>query len=326
MGRQTGMPRIARQYTHVPGALAHVIVRFVDGRFVLDDHARSHYLGLLAQALRSSDWRLISYALMSSHVHLGCLIGETELRSWALPVHIRFAQWINRRVAEDNPKSLGHVIADRPTTKVMCPSRARFLMAYHHRNPIEAGVATDPAESTWTSHRAYLGLAPCEGGLDLELGLELAGFEPSREGRRQLHEFVSRAALRIADLDTTEAVVPVRPKARVPLTPTDVVRVVARVLDVPMRELVRGSRAVPVVMARRVALMVWIERGFAARDITAVLGISPSGASRLLGRRHDTVEVRAGVDRVAAILDEEHAREERDASDSCPVPICAKVN
>lgn len=179
------MPRIARHLTHLPGALVHVIVRFVDGRFILDDQARNHYLRLLAPALRSSDWRLVSYALMSSHIHLGCVMGSSELRSWALPLHIRFARWINRSLAEQNPKALGHVIADRPTTKLMCQSRARFLIAYHHRNPMEAGVTTDPAASTWTSHRAYLGLAPSEGGSTLRWGSSWLGSRRrSRGGRR----------------------------------------------------------------------------------------------------------------------------------------------
>ena len=178
------MPRRSRQSSHVPGALVHVISRFVDGRFVLDDDGRSRYLSLLARTLRSSDWRLISYALMSSHIHLGFVMGAAELRDWALPLHVRFAQWINRKASATNPKVLGHVFADRPTTKVMCRSRAPFLIAYHHRNPIAAGVTNDASASSWTSHRAYRGLARSEGNLDVALGLRLAGYPSSPRGRR----------------------------------------------------------------------------------------------------------------------------------------------
>lgn len=295
------MPRVARHLTHVPGALTHVIVRFVDGRFVLDDEARFHYLVLLERALRGSDWRLISYALMSSHVHLGCIMGAAELKSWVLSLHLRFAKWINRRSGEHNPKVLGHVIADRPHTNLICPSRARFLVAYQHRNPLEAGVVNDPAESTWTSHRAYLGLEPCRGGLDLSLGLELVGFEPSPEGRRDFHEFVSRNEVTLAALQSAEQA-PLPTKTRVTLSATDILQLVVTTLPVSLDEMLRGSRRGPVVVARRVALLAWIELGHTLRDMVEALGISPSGASRLLTRPHDVREVRAGVVRVLAAI------------------------
>lgn len=299
------MPRIARQLVHVPGAVVHVIVRFVDGRFVLDDAARAHYLRLLARALRCSDWRLFCYALMSSHVHLGCLSGTAELHRFALPLHIRFAQWVNRRIAADNPKALGHVIADRPTSKYMCPSRARFLMTYLHRNPVEAGVTSDASGSTWTSHRAYLGLAECEGGLDLALGFELAGFEPSTRGRRELHDFVSRTEVQV---DSLPAMTPPPVESSLVdhvVTVEEVILAVTNTMDIPLNDLLRGSRRWHVVLARRVALAVWAEHGLTAQPMVRALGLSSSGASRLVSRPHDTSQVQRGVERVMAVLAEE---------------------
>ncbi len=303
------MPRHPRHLTHVPGALVHVIVRFVDGRFLLDDPARARYLALLARALRASDWRLIAYAMMSSHVHLAFLAGAAELRSWAHSVHIRFAHWINRCVAEGNPKPLGHVIADRPTTIVMCPSRARFLTTYLHRNPVEAGVVADPADSSWTSHRAYLGLERCEGGLDLALGFELAGFDATPQGRQAFHEFVSRTEVSFADLGVrdVEAQAPPAPRG---VSPMAVIEAVSTALQVPKDELLGRSRRAPVVLARRVALVVWAQHALSMLPMAKALGISPSAVSRLLGRPHDTAQVRAAANQTLVALGEAAARAE----------------
>ncbi len=50
------------------------------------------------------------------------------------------------------------------------------LIAYIHRNPVRAGLVTAPADTDWTSHRAYLGLAYKPSWLDVNLGLQLSSF------------------------------------------------------------------------------------------------------------------------------------------------------
>jgi hypothetical protein len=64
------------------------------------------------------------------------------------------------------------------------------LVAYIHNNPVRAGVVSDPANSAWTSHRAYLGLATPPTWLDVEQGLRLCGFAATSSGRRAFHSFV----------------------------------------------------------------------------------------------------------------------------------------
>jgi len=291
------MPRLARSARHAPGSLVHVIIRFVDGRFVLDDPARAEYLRLLRRALRRTDWRLISYALMSSHVHLAFLSGATEMAVWAHSLHVRFAQWINRRLRAEQPRALGHVFADRPWAKPRCPSRARFLIGYQHRNPLEAGAAPSVEASTWTSHRAYLGLAPSAGGVDVTLGLELAGFEDSSAGRSAFHGFVAGTSIAVSDLEPMgaprEAVSPL-PDARV-APRSELVRRAARLTGVELSEVLRGSRVAPAVLARRVALRAGLELGYTLAELAKPLGVSASGASRLLSRAHDEEPVRTAA-------------------------------
>lgn len=50
------------------------------------------------------------------------------------------------------------------------------LLAYLHNNPVRAGLVPEANRSTWTSHRAYLGLDPVPRWLCVDTGLALAGF------------------------------------------------------------------------------------------------------------------------------------------------------
>lgn len=295
------MPRPSRSTTHLPGVVSHVIVRFVDGRFLMDDEAREKYLALLASALTRCDWVLLSYALMSSHIHLALLMGTVELRVWAHGLHIRFAQWLNGRLRDTNPRTLGHVIADRPTSLPVCPSRTRFLVGYHHRNPIEAGVSEDAVGSTWTSHRAYLGLDAPRGGLDVARGLELAGFAATADGVREFAAFVERTRVTEEDLRAPEAL-PVAVSLGATPGATQVVAAAAEVMGASAQELTGPGRERHVVQARRVAIVVGLELGFGTGEMASALCMSRSGASRLLSRAHDALEVQAAAVRVRAKL------------------------
>ena len=298
-----GMPRLRRSDTHIPGALAHVIIRFVDGRYLLDDDGRRLYLAMLAAALSLVDWTLLSYALMSTHIHLGLLMGEAELREWAHSMHVRFSQQINRRLRSNNAKALGHVLGDRPSSKPVCPSRTRFVLGYHHRNPIEAGVTEDASKSDWTSHPAYLGIVPPVPGLDVELGLKLAGFEDSQRGRVELHRWVQRDQVDFGGVVAEETeLVPVDARVLRSIQPEDVVRVAAELTGEPEAELCGACRRGPVVEARRIALVAGLGLGFSARAMADALWRTESAVSRLLSRRHDERRVRAGAERVRQLV------------------------
>jgi hypothetical protein len=78
------------------------------------------------------------------------------------------------------------------------PADALYLISYHHNNPVRAKVVTSAIESTWTSHRAYLGRAERPSWLDIELGLSLAGF--SADSTAEFDEHVRCHALDVDPL------------------------------------------------------------------------------------------------------------------------------
>jgi hypothetical protein len=163
------MPRTARKTR--PGLAYHVIWRFVDrGWYFIDDEERDFYLHQLGRALATSDWRCVSYALMSNHVHLHMLAGATQMEGWTKRAHSFFARWMNRRHGR-----LGPLFADRPKDYAFLPANEGQLLAYIHNNPVRAGVVQRARDSTWTSHRAYVGLARRPQWLHVDLGMARVG-------------------------------------------------------------------------------------------------------------------------------------------------------
>ena len=156
-----------------PSSVQHIIPRFVAKEWFIESALeRNVYLSLLSGALETTDWRCFSFALMSSHIHLGLLAGQDTLASWMRPMHTLFARWMNEQRGR-----VGAVFVKGPNTITVQPDGVSRLINYIHNNPVRAGVVTHPALSDWTSHRAYAGLAHRPAWLDIESGLARSGFE-----------------------------------------------------------------------------------------------------------------------------------------------------
>jgi hypothetical protein len=150
----------------------HLISRFVDRSwFFRDDNERAYYLQLLGRALADSDWRSLGYALMSNHIHHAVVGGTGELREWIRRVHAPFADWLNRKYGR-----IGTVFVRGPKQLAVDTDGIGQLLAYIHNNPVRAGVVSEAQHSSWTSHRAYLGLDRAPRWLRVDDGLALAGF------------------------------------------------------------------------------------------------------------------------------------------------------
>lgn len=303
------MPRAPRNASIVPGALTHAISRLVDGRFVFDDAARAEYLARLGHAITQTDWRLVSFALMSSHVHLGLIAGESPMSAWTHRLHTAVAQWINRRNRVDAPRTLGHVFAQRPSTSHLVHDAAQALLAYHHNNPVRAGVVEHPALSSWTSHRAYLALSRAPLGLDVALGLKLCGFAETRPGRDAFHRMVVSRTEGPDAYDYLVAVDPAQDDAHAFVAApavcerpraADVARLAAAAVGVS-RQIVRGgTRTADAVAARRVALAAWRRLGGTDAEMAEELEVSGSAASQLLRQEHRVVPLEGAIRDVLA--------------------------
>jgi REP-associated tyrosine transposase len=188
------------------GTIYHVISRFVGRQwFINSDEERRGYLSALGLHLAQTDWRCFAYAIMSNHIHLALLAGAMSLASWIRRPHNEFAQWINER-----SDRIGAVFVRGPNLVTVLPEGAARLIGYIHCNPVRAGLASQPAGSTWTSHRAYLGLTHRPPWLDVDLGLELAGFRTADT----FDTWIRDAQLDRSALDAVCVKPPSRPRGR----------------------------------------------------------------------------------------------------------------
>ena len=160
-----------------PTAIYHCIPRFVGQEwFIESKEERLMYLRLFGMAIAECDWRCFAYAVMSNHMHLALVAGKDPLASWLRPAHTDFAQWVNER-----RERIGAVFTRGPNMRHVMPSGAARLISYIHCNPVRAGVVSDPTQSDWSSHAAYLGSGHRPAWLDVALGLKLSGFENGLE-------------------------------------------------------------------------------------------------------------------------------------------------
>ena len=213
------------------------------------------------------------------------------------PAHSAFAQWMN-----DQQDRHGPVIADRAKIIAIPEYGVATLLAYIHNNPVRAQVVARAAESTWTSHLAYLG-ADHPPWLDVEAGLARAGFEgratdfdawvdsaDHQADRVELKRMYREArALGAIELGTPlagpvlEVPLLIRRDAAIRPSPRAVLELVAQLSGVAIERMCSRQRQPELVDARRVAIHVAREAGIPNSSITAALGVSHQ-----LGSRHAT--------------------------------------
>jgi REP element-mobilizing transposase RayT len=277
----------------------HIISRFHERRWFLDsDAARSDYLRLLGRAMGRTDWSCLAYCLMSNHIHLAMVAGESALGTWSRAVHAPFATAVNRR-----ERRIGAVFADRPAAHVIKGDDVARLIAYIHNNPVRAGVCARASQSTWSSHRAYTGESTCPDWLQVDAGLRRGGFD----GPPGFDEFVgaesSTSGAFTADVvaargearrryGAIEAGTPIvgspvevplvaRPFATIRPDPVELVETVAKLSGVAIEGLTGRWRRGPGSRLRTIAAHTARATSVPLSDLGSVLGVSRQRCSRL---------------------------------------------
>lgn len=239
---------------------------------------------------------------MSNHLHVAAVAGKQPLSSWIRRVHSPFADFMNK-----SHDRIGPLFVRGPRALETPASDVARLVSYVHNNPVRAKVAETASDSTWTSHRAYLGLDRPPSWLDVDLGLQLCGFDDPQTFDQfvRLHpsdparETLERGAI---ELDQSalfrEAVASggghdhERPSARV------IVEATAMELGVTIASICSPCKIERLTLAREVAVRAASMVGITGAAIAEALGVSQSGASRALQRaasRPNVIELSASV-------------------------------
>jgi len=168
------MPRPPRE--EVPGGFFHIAARAVDGADVFHEvHDRLSLLALLHGVAQRYGWRCQAYCLMCTHFHL---IVQTMKPTLARGMQalcgvygLRFNKRYERR---------GHLFGSRYMS-VAITSDAHLLEAHRYvaRNPVRAGLCSQPGDWRWGSYRAILDLEGAFSFLDVGGVLRLLDDRPA---------------------------------------------------------------------------------------------------------------------------------------------------
>ncbi len=295
------MPRTCRW--NLEGAVYHCIARFVDHTWFFEHpDERARYLSLLGRAMGETDWRCLSYALMSNHIHLAMVGGKMPMASWTKRTHSPFANWMNRR-----HDRLGPVFAERVKDYEIPPVRVGKLIAYIHNNPVRAGVVKRPIQSPWTSHGAYAGNDVAPKWLHVDEGMRIAGFSDPSEFddwvcRTPGESFDMELELKRSELrkrgslefgtpfrgdELAQFPLLVRPFCHVRPDPRRVVEVVSELSGLSIALICSRRRLSRACEARHIVAQCGRALGITPSDISVALGISPQAVGALYRRTLD---------------------------------------
>jgi putative transposase len=153
LGYSADMPRMARVV--IPGEPHHVTQRGNRREKVFRrraDYVR--YLALLSQYACKHGLAVKAYCLMSNHVHLIVVPRDAAALAATLkPVHLRYAQELNRRMGVGGVLWQGRFHS--------CPLDGDHYwtaVRYVERNPVRAGLVRRAEEYAWSSAAAHCGL------------------------------------------------------------------------------------------------------------------------------------------------------------------------
>jgi putative transposase len=145
------MPRLARIV--IPGFPHHVVQRGNRRQptfFQPDDYR--NYLALISHWCHRHDVTIWAYCLMTNHVHLILVPSAKDgLRRAISETHRRYSRKINFRNDWRGYLFQGRFSSYPLDTKLLLQA-ARYI----ERNPVEAGLVTEPEEYPWSSAHAHV--------------------------------------------------------------------------------------------------------------------------------------------------------------------------
>lgn len=146
------MPRLARTvFSQVPHHVTQRGNRREDVFFTDDD--RTVYLQWLEEYSKKHHVEILAYCLMTNHIHLVAVPeGQDGLQGMLKPLHMRYAQRVNRRQGWT-----GHVWQGRFFSSVLDEDYLWAAVRYVERNPVRAKMVRRAENYRWSSAKAHCG-------------------------------------------------------------------------------------------------------------------------------------------------------------------------
>src|SRR4051795_10188991 len=128
------VPRINR--SSLPDGAFHVIAHAVANEpLFCNDADRKIYLGLLQLVTERYRWRVVSFVLLDTHVHLLVMAATRDLSAGLWWLHWQYVAHFHARY----PPRRGHVFESRPKTKpILDEAYFGTVLRYIALNPVKA--------------------------------------------------------------------------------------------------------------------------------------------------------------------------------------------
>ena len=147
------MPRLART---VSARVPHHITQRGNRRepVFFTDEDRTAYLDWLKEYAERSEVDILAYCLMTNHIHLIAVpASEESLHSLLKPLHMRYAQRINRAKGWK-----GHLWQGRFFSSALDDAYLWAAIRYVERNPVRARIVRKAENYRWSSAAGHCGL------------------------------------------------------------------------------------------------------------------------------------------------------------------------
>jgi REP element-mobilizing transposase RayT len=156
------MPRQLR--VELAGGIHHVTSNCPSGRILFhDDRDRRCYLQLVAREVRKRHWGVLTFCLMTNHIHLLVHTPNPDLGAGIKRIHESFARYINGR-----HELRGHLFGSRFYNGLVLTDRHLMgCLRYIARNPVRHGACEKPGDWPWSAHLALAGAVSPPSFLDV---------------------------------------------------------------------------------------------------------------------------------------------------------------
>ena len=145
------MPRRLR--IEYDDAIYHVMARGNARQDIVhDDDDRRRILADLERVVTKSSWTVLSFVLMSNHLHLLLRTPRPNLGRGMQSFLSRYAAWAAR-----HRRRPGHLFQGRYKAEMIEDETYYWAVSrYIHLNPVRAGLVTKPEDWSWSSYPGYL--------------------------------------------------------------------------------------------------------------------------------------------------------------------------
>lgn len=120
-----------------------------------DKNDYKKYLFLMQEAREYYDNKffIVSYCLMTNHVHLHIKTTDIHISNFMKRLNERYARYFNSKYG-----FTGHVFQRRYYSKLIEDDKYNVdVSRYIHRNPVRANIVEKPEDYVWSSYRMYIG-------------------------------------------------------------------------------------------------------------------------------------------------------------------------